>query len=1727
MNAARDTLALVGVLAAVLGGTPRLASAASASVSVTPQADGSVVATARGSFDSCVRCAEEDVDKRCLRTYTVNYGSITLQFGAGGALCWNSGNGGASCMNSIDRGLLHGTSAYTAIAADCTDKTSSMSTSLTLDNTPTVSISTPSGTVTGPFDIAGMTTFNITGSATFKPTLNPTKGTITLYVNSNPYPYATKSCPTENCSFSYQDLVGQPFALLPGGPYTVKLVASGGGASASAQQTFTVAPDNIPSVRITAPNETVSGPFDITGSATFKTTLGTTKGTITLYIGHNPYAYATKSCLTQSCTFSYKDLTGQLYELRHGGPYTVKLIASGGGAAASDQKSFTVDNTPSVTVATPSGTVSGPFDITGSATFKPTLSPTKGTIALYINNVYTYISKSCPTETCTFSYKDLTGQLYERYHGGPYTVKLIASGSGASASDQKSFSVDNTPSVSVIDPSGVVLSPFDITGTATFKPTLSPTKGTIALYINNAYTYVSKTCTTQTCTFSYQELSGNLYSRSPGGPYTVRLLATGGGASASDQKTFWVANCRDNDRDGFLGADPVSCPPPLGDDCNDNDATIFPGAPEQCNSKDNNCNGVAAEGACDGMCVPFASSLNPATGALVQRQVLFATRGAAMPARVSLHYNSRDIPRSALGTGWMHNYEMTLTELRDGSVIVRQGDGTSRLYYPTNSGYRAQAGDYATLTKTTDGWQLTEKSGLTQTFDRAGHLLAMTDRHGNRTTLTYTLGLLSSVVDAAGRSTTFTYNPERQLSLILDPTGNRHTFSYQGTYLASASTEDTLLGTRTWAYTYTAGGLLLSKTDPNGQTTHYTYGASNRVSSSTTPDGQVQSVSYDPATTITRLTASDGGVWSYRYDPRLGVITHTTDPLGHTTRYTYDERKQVIARLNPDGRVTRYLYDAQGNLVSLTDALGQSTTYTANAFGQLTSRTGPQGDRTVYTYDAQGNLLSSTDPSGALTRYAYDAQGHLLRRTDALGHSTFFSYDARGHLGSMTDPSGSTTQFTVDLAGNVTSQTDAQGSTTHFAYDSLNQMLQVTDPLGHATAYTYDAVGNRLSQTDALGHLTTYTYNYRGQVTAVQDALQHVTTLCYGPHGCPACGSGRDNPLTQVTDAKGQTTQYHYDRAGRLLTETTPLGTATTYTYDATGRPLTRTDANGATISYAYDTLGRLLTKTFPDGSTASFTYDANGNLLTASNPHISYTFSYDLTNRVTAVTDSRGLTIRYQYDALGNRTQMQYPDGSAVAYAYDPAGRLASLTHEGSTVTFDYDRVGRRARTTAPNGTSAAYTYDPKGQLTALTHRDTPGAVVEPLAYTYDAVGNRTTKTDHQGSSAYTYDALSRLVEATTPVPTLPQETFTYDAVGNRLQSIQNGAAAFNTGNQLLEDAQFTYQYDANGNRTRKTAKADGAVTTYTYDAENQLTQVVASTGLTVSYTYDALGRRLTKTVHHGSTTVTQYVYDGADVLLDLDATQAVVARYTHGAGIDEPLLLVQDGQMYAYHADGLGSITTLTEASGDVVQRYAYTAFGTLASPGDADVVQPYTFTGREWDTETGLYYYRARYYDPRVGQFLSQDPLGLEDGVNRYQYVSGNPISYTDPTGLETYRCQRPLGGLPGANQRTGPDIWGNPLYHQYSCTRDVNGKLICGGQGLSASWWGSPGKPTTPETDYYHADACRQTQDDNRCFEQCLIDEWRKPRPHYGIPFGTDCQEYDNDINTHCRKQCGLK
>lgn len=1032
----------------------------------------------------------------------------------------------------------------------------------------------------------------------------------------------------------------------------------------------------------------------------------------------------------------------------------------------------------------------------------------------------------------------------------------------------------------------------------------------------------------------------------------------------------------------------------------------------------------------DGQCalyVQFGSSAHLASGNLSHSQNLFNSQGGSLPLGLTLYYNSLDPANGALGRGWSHSYSYSLKENSDGSVLISEPNWRYKYYTVSASGYSSSTGNYAVLAKDANGFTLTGREGTVYRYNTGGQLLAITDRNGNSQSFSYTGNNLTSVSDPAGRTVNLTYDSSNHLSSVADPLGNSYTFAV-GASLATVTQPDS----GSWQYRYDANSFMLGKVDPLGNSTSYSYDDQQRVIGSTDPEGKTRSISYPQGTETvktTTFTEKDGNAWSYSYDTQQGYLLAKTDPQSGTTSYHYDANGNRTATTNPDGTSTSSLYDTLGNLLSSTDAAGNSTSYSYNSFGQTTSITDPQGGITRYSYDDRGNLISLTDPAGAATSYEYDSKGNMTRLTDAAGQSTSFGYDTAGNMTSVSDASGATTSYSYDAAGNVTAITDAKGGVTSFSYDSRGRLIKTVNPQGNATSYSYDKNGNKLSATDANGTTTRYEYNSRNQLIKTTDALGNSTVYAYGGNSCPSCGGGVDK-LTALSDANNNVTRYDYDSLGRLMKETDPLGKTTSYTHDAKGNLIARTDAKGQTISYSYDANGRLLKKSYPDNTEESFSYDAMGNILTAANKNIAYSFSYDVAGRMLSSSDSNGNTISYSYDAAGRKTHTVYPDGSKISYGYDTAGRLASITDQhNNRFSLTYTSLGQRAKLSYPNNATTGYSYDSAGNLTNLSHQ-THGRPVSTFSYTHDKVGNRLTRTELFRTTNYTYDSIYRLLTAR--INRRAAEQYSYDPVGNRLTGPeQQTDYSYGIGNQLLKQEQTSYRYDDNGNLAEKGTSHSrhshhcehhNKPWNYRFDYENRL--IEADNGdSTVSFSYDPFGRRIEKKVeqsyhhghhdHHGNASeqTTRYLYDGQALIQESTtrgnhrAARPETVSYIHGPNIDEPLQGISHNKTWYYHADGLGSIVALTDKHGNVVQRYDYDSFGNLEQQGES-IEQPFTYTARELDQETGLYYYRARYYDPQVGRFVSKDPIGIKGGINLYSYTSNNPINMKDPSGLASY-------------------------------------------------------------------------------------------------------------------------
>jgi RHS repeat-associated protein len=667
---------------------------------------------------------------------------------------------------------------------------------------------------------------------------------------------------------------------------------------------------------------------------------------------------------------------------------------------------------------------------------------------------------------------------------------------------------------------------------------------------------------------------------------------------------------------------------------------------------------------------------------------------------------------------------------------------------------------------------------------------------------------------------------------------------------------------------FDSGGVLTSLEDRNGNLTTLTFDAGDRLTAVTDPSSRTLTFSYD---------ASDR-------------ITSVTDPLGRVTTYAYDANGDLVSVTDPEGQTTSYTYDANHQMLSITDPRANVImTSVYDEQGRVTSQTNADGDTWTFSYGDR--VTMETDPRGCATVHAYDFRYRETQRTDCLGGVTTYTYDAFGNRASITDPLGRATTMTYDSRGNLLSVTNALSNTTTFTYDAQDNLLSRTDPLGRVTTYTYDANGNLLTSTDALAGVTSFTYDGEGQLLTATDPLSNTSTFTYD---CNGYQSSAADPL-------GNTTSFTYDDGGRLLTQTDPLLHTTTYTYDDVDRLLTVTDAMGHVTTYTYDANGNRTSVTDANGKTTTYTYDA--------------------LNRLATVTDAESGVVTYTYDSVGNRISMTDANSHTTSYAYDPLDRLISVTDpEGNITAYTYDAVGNRLTRTDANGATTTYTYDALNRLTRISYPDQP-----PVSYTYDAVGNRLSMTDLTGTTTYTYDVLHRLTSVTNPGGATV--SYTYDAAGNRLSLTypddKTVSYDYDDASRLVTVADWaarvtSYDYDE-ASRLTDTDLPNGVHTERTYDDATRLLSIAhtkAGNLLTVAYTVDNLGNRLTRTETVGvdSPLTDTYGYD------DLYRLTSVV----YGGPYDE--------QTYSY--DPMGNRLQLVE--GATTTDYAYDAADGLLTAG-----------------------------------------------------------------------------------------------------------------------------------------------------------------------------------------------
>jgi RHS repeat-associated protein len=654
-------------------------------------------------------------------------------------------------------------------------------------------------------------------------------------------------------------------------------------------------------------------------------------------------------------------------------------------------------------------------------------------------------------------------------------------------------------------------------------------------------------------------------------------------------------------------------------------------------------------------------------------------------------------------------------------------------------------------------------------------------------------------------------------------------------------------------------------------------------------------------------------------------------------------------------RSAHNIYDNYNNLKNYTDnnnmGLSITAAYNSSANPTLPTSVTSNSENVDIEYDSKGNVKKITQKplsgSGSrVTTMNYNSRNDVLDVTDPKGYTTHYEYDYKGNLIKVRAPENATTNINVNAKGLPESVTNPSNIVIEYAYNTYGNLRTTTIPsLDISSTINYDGASRVLNVKDFLNRQTSFTYDNNDNLLTETDALNRITNYAY---------DFNDNLIT-ITNAKGGVTTLTYDNITDWLTSVSFGGSTKSYQYNDDGTLKKFIKPDGTQLSSTYDNLGRITN----DGVN-SYTYDSNHRLSTVTKGGKTLTYSYNGYNEVSGVTysDFSNNTVNYTYDANGNIATIVYPTNKTVTYTYDALNRLKTVKDwNNNTITYSYLSDSRPESISYPNGMTVKYSYDNAGRQTGKTVKRSDNTVIASYSFTLDHVGNIITE---------------NRTEPYTDV-SLPNEDVSY---------------AYNSANRITQAGNTAFAFDANGNTKMRGSSY------YSYDNLDKLTS-----GDGFNFEYDALGNIRS----NGSKRYMIDIMGMGNVIAECNSSGTPTAYYVYGAGGLEARILPNGATEY-YVSDYRGSVVAMVDAttSATVTHKYQYDEFGKITAQQENDD-NPFRYVGKYGVMYFGdnLYYMRARFYDPTIGRFLSEDPIW---STNLYPYADNNPVMGIDPEGEE---------------------------------------------------------------------------------------------------------------------------
>ncbi|QEW05727.1 RHS repeat-associated core domain-containing protein [Nitrincola iocasae] len=801
-------------------------------------------------------------------------------------------------------------------------------------------------------------------------------------------------------------------------------------------------------------------------------------------------------------------------------------------------------------------------------------------------------------------------------------------------------------------------------------------------------------------------------------------------------------------------------------------------------------------------------------------------------------------------------------------------------------------------------------------------------------------------------------------------------------------------------YSYNKQGQRLSEIDPLGGVTSYQRDGYGQLIYVSLPDKQHYRYQRDANGRLTQTQAPDGATHQFQYDDQ-GNISAITDALQHTSQIEYDYPSlpdRPTRRIDPEGATHHYTWTDLGQLASVTDCSDQTTQYEYDVWGQLIRVTDPLEQITCFEYNAVGQRTAVILPDRSQLHYTYNNEGLLSEARDAKGVIQSLRYDAKGQVIAETDANNHTRRYRYDLAGRPIEITNANGATYAFEYDTLDRVVREVGFDGRERHYTYNLRGDLIQQQEVVnGETQSTTLHY--------DALGRLLA--------------RELPATEM--APEQVEHFRYDAVGRLV-QADNIYARVEWTYDPSGAllieqqwhknahlALQRAEVEPPECDQflppipvkevvwewhnqtEYNSQG-LPTLTQQGEHPMGWLTYGSGHLLALRLGTLEFSIEPDALHRE----QTRQIQVRDQAQPLLTRERRYNPVGLLAAQRDIYISGEQHLSDQSHPIQIHQ------------------YRYDARFRLTGLTQSIPTSEPNTPLIT--------------QVAQTFEYDPAGRLTGSALQSPTGNHEHhYALDPEGNRINGLPSSQSTWST-NRIDQYQRAEYRYDNAGNLIEKRTPYD--LQSFEYDGLQRLSSVTRQRpGYPTTktyYVYDALSRRIAKQVfpERCPSQLTRYGWDGDQLVHEDTGEQRTTVFYEPSSFA--PLFRVDELGIDALEASGL----TLEQFNDHNINTPRYSAFITnhlgtptklidedghllwSAEPDDwaaiknertvPNLQQPIRFQGQWLDEETGLYYNRYRYYDPKQGRYITQDPIGLAGGLNSYAYVA-NPTGWVDPLGL----------------------------------------------------------------------------------------------------------------------------